>query len=176
MSLNPFASTAADFGSLIFGGAAEDSPAPGAEDIVDETSHDTTSFPQEASPLASLWTLASSTTLEAHYIDTAAESLAAPSSSKSRTAQLAKKMGSLDLDGCQEPKQPHKGGRVANASSSKGKAASDNDGWSGEGYEVMKLSGVEEVFLAFQERLESSGAQDQLVRSVTWQVLGLPQG
>lgn len=107
-----------------------------------------------------------STTVEAHYIDTAPEQLTAAPSSKSKSGQLAKKMSSLDLDGDQGPKQPHKGGRIAIASSSKGKAAAENDGWSGEGYEIMKLAGVEEVFLAFQEKLENSGAPDQLVRLV----------
>lgn len=162
---NPFASTSADFGSLIFGGSA-DSSAPASQDETkgNDASSVLSHTSQESDPVAALWHPLETKDVESHYIDTAPETLAASSSSKSKLTQLSKKMGSLDLDASQDSKQPHKGGRAAPG---KGKeAATGNDGWSGEGYEVMKLSGVEEVFLAFQERLESSGAQDQLVRSV----------
>ncbi|GAA5841832.1 hypothetical protein JCM9279_003121 [Rhodotorula babjevae] len=46
-----------------------------------------------------------------------------------------------------------------NAAPSAGAAAAGGGGWEGEGYEVQKVKGVDEVFLRFQERVQREGKQ-----------------
>lgn len=106
----------------------------------------------------------------ARYLALSYETLSKSYTTSSRQAQTAAKLASLSLGDEGEKREPHKGGRTGKTSSSaKTSSSYQNDNgeggsWAAEGYEVMRLSGVEEVFLAFQERLEASQAASQVLR------------
>lgn len=171
-SNNPFASSGAvDFGSMIFGDSgAKSRPAPSAAEKTDETVKPQKNINDSPSTSTncSLWPASiQAEVIPPRYLTTDTERLStAPTS---RQAKVAKQLASMSLESGEGDKEVHKGGRAgktksSSASSSSGAAGADSEGWSAEAYEIMRVSGVEEVFLAFQERLEASDAAEQVVR------------
>ncbi|KAK9895142.1 hypothetical protein P389DRAFT_205183 [Cystobasidium minutum MCA 4210] len=176
-SSNPFASSGAvDFGSMIFGGEATTEAAPSLQketvaDAAPASQPDTQGDEvAEGSTSSTLWTASDlADIVPPRYLATDSERLSTVPTS--RQAKVAKQLASMSLENSADgDKESHKGGRAnktrqyATSSSSTGGAGGDNEGWSAEAYEIMRLSGVEEVFLAFQERLEASDAAEQVVR------------
>ena len=176
---NPFASSSSSqklfggpvggIGSSIFGKAIAD-PSPLAGSTVEKSqtlaiAEDNTE--EQAEQFATSWPApdnsASRLHIPPHYLSTSPETLAASSSNaRNRQADLAKQLDSLQLSG--------------GASKGFTKSTADDGSsecWSAEAYEVMRVVGVEEVFLAFQERLEMSDAPEQVVRYVA--LLGVLQ-
>lgn len=116
---------------------------------------------------ATLWPDADLQDFPSRYLNTSYEHLNPSFASRGKQGQLAKKLAEMSMsqEGSPDLTEPHKGGRIAKTvSRSAATASTGGDGWSSEAYEVMRLSGVEEVFLAFQERLEASDSQEQIVR------------
>jgi pre-rRNA-processing protein TSR4 len=169
---NPFAASngpaSFDFGSMIFGSEQPSQPESGeivetAPEPADTASDLSTS---KVTNTAVPWS-SNAKAFTAHYLTTSSEYLSPSFASKGKQGQLVKKLAEMSMsqDGVPEPKEQHKGGRIAKSGSKAGSDSSGaGDGWSAEAYEVMRLSGVEEVFLAFQERLEASYAQEQVIR------------
>lgn len=169
---NPFSSPvsgAVDFGSMIFGDATTTEHAPKVDnsttksDSVEEKARSESST--DSPTTSTLWPAAEvPVPIPPRYLATDVERLS--SAPTSRQAKVAKQLAAMSLNNSPEDdKEPHKGGRTSKSkppASSSGAVGSD--GWSAEAYEVMRVSGVEEVFLAFQERLEAGGAAEQVVR------------
>lgn len=159
-----------DLGSLIFGFSSEKAVDEKARDNVALLSDDVNSkvrneeFPSSSEP--SVWPqspLSDTISITPRYLTTSYEQITSKAGSKS---QLTEQMGILDLD---DPKEFHKGGRTKKSNTSEHDkphigGSVGKEIWSSETYEIMKVSGVDEVFLGFQERLELSGAADQIVR------------
>lgn len=166
---NPFASNSSsgasvDFGSMIFGG--EDSKSTPTEVVASAKVAEKSGLLPASNPAAtpsSLWS-SDAASFKARYLTTTSEHLSPNFASKGKQGQLVQKLAEMSMSQADfdDPKEPHKGGRTAKSGA--GSSSSSGDGWSAEAYEVMRLSGVEEVFLAFQERLEASDAQEQVVR------------
>jgi len=166
---NPFASGGNDFGSMIFGSSQEPEEAAPSPEITEDTGYEAIAVDVTNPSTAWAADSAAGQAIPPRYIATSNEELSsAPSTSK--YAQLARQMAGValkDSDDAVEPKEKHKGGRTSKASGKAKEtisAGGDGEGWSAEAYEIMKLSGVEEVFLAFQERLELSNSADQVFR------------
>lgn len=165
---NPFSGGEPGLGSAIFGSSqalpAEETQSP------DEPASIELSPQEDAhSTQAMFWSPGEDDILRIppRYLTSSYEQIFATNTS--RQARLEQQLESMGL-GDERPAQ-HKGGRIVkNANSAPGRKGTDSNtsgqdvGWSTEAYEVMRISGVEEVFLAFQERLEASNAADQVVR------------
>lgn len=166
---NPFSSgSAVDFGSMIFGGGSstEEPPAPQANEMSPKfvNSEDAQSAHETLTSFSTLFPASEDTlSIPPRYLATDSERLStAPAS---RQAKMAKQMAGMSLDASAEDKEAHKGGRTSKTKlSSSSSTAGGSEGWSAEAYEIMRVAGVEEVFLAFQERLEASEAAEQVVR------------
>lgn len=160
---------------MIFGDSApaQDS-VPTAESAVEAAEGTSQEYDGQVDSPSSPWPQDSETTpipeVPARYLALSYESLSKSYMTSNKEAQAAAKLASLSLGADGEKREPHKGGRTGKTSSSaKATSSSQADNgeggsWAAEGYEVMRLSGVEEVFLAFQERLEASQAASQVLR------------
>lgn len=161
---NPFASgSVVDFGTMIFGDSLPAVPTnpvdaePAKPQKVQESNNVVVAE-------SNLWPAStSSVCVPPRYLATDSERLStAPTS---RQAKMAKQVAAMSLNALGDDKELHKGGRVCKTKAGAGSATTGgSDGWSAEAYEIMRVAGVEEVFLAFQERLEASDAAEQVVR------------
>lgn len=166
---NPFSPAAetVDFGSMIFGGdsGVQDLPvsqiSTTAKDTA-QTEHTIDDAPN-IKACSTLWPASGSKTfIPPRYLATDGERLS--NVPTTRQAKIAKQLASMSLDAEGEDREPHKGNRVGKTKVPSTANAGGSEGWSAEAYEIMRVAGVEEVFLAFQERLEVSDAAEQVVR------------
>ncbi|KAM0748335.1 hypothetical protein T439DRAFT_349633 [Meredithblackwellia eburnea MCA 4105] len=136
----------------------------------------TTSAPKEIktrsstpSPSTSTWP-AEAPSFPAQYLTTAYEPAEA-AGKKGKNKSMTLPLPSSAIERMMDMDENHRegkgsGGRVkkgATSASGKGKekatGSSSGDGWAGEGYEVQKVKGVDDVFLQFQVRVSAEGSQ-----------------
>jgi pre-rRNA-processing protein TSR4 len=174
---NPFASgSSVDFGSMIFGcdepaqQKTDDKSLSRSRDDSLLTEPVSISSSAETHQKTASWPMESSESIvPPRYLATDYERFSTGATT-TRQAKLSKQpagisLGSASVD---ETKEAHKGGRTnktkKTGSSTQGDTSGSGEGWSQEAYEIMRVAGVEEVFLAFQERLETGGAPEQVIR------------